>query len=226
MAVIGYIRVSTAEQAGDDRTSLETQRQRISQAAGAGGLTVDTFIEEAGVSGNKPLAERPAGGPLLAKLVKGDTLIIAKLDRGFRNAADALATAEALKGRRVDLVVADMGSEPVTQNGVSRMFFGVLALVAEFERDRMRERVADGRNAKRQGGGHIGGDAPFGFRKEGVGRAARLVPVPEQQDALHWMKILREEGKSLRAISAELAAQGHRVSHVAVKAALARGARQ
>ena len=40
------------------------------------------------------------------------------------------------------------------------------------------------------------------------------------------MKALREEGKSLRAISAELAAQGHRVSHVAVKAALARGVGQ
>ena len=62
----------------------------------------------------------PIGGPLLARLGKGDTLIIAKLDRGFRNAADALATAEMLKARKVDLVVADMGSEPVTQNGVSR----------------------------------------------------------------------------------------------------------
>lgn len=224
MAIIGYIRVSTAEQAADDRTSLETQRQRITQAAAAGGLLVDEFVEEAGVSGNKPLGERPVGGPLLGKLAKGDTLIIAKLDRGFRNAADALATAEALKGRRVDLIVADMGSEPVTQNGVSRMFFGMLALVAEFERDRLRERVADGREAKRRSGGHIGGDAPFGFRKEGAGRAARLVPVPAQQEALHWMKVLREEGKSLRAISAELAAQGHRVSHVAVKSALARGA--
>jgi hypothetical protein len=66
--------------------------------------------------------------------------------------ADALATAEQLKARKMDLIVADMGSEPVTQNGVSRMFFGMLALVAEFERDRIKERSAEGRIAKRRGG--------------------------------------------------------------------------
>jgi DNA invertase Pin-like site-specific DNA recombinase len=220
MAVYGYTRVSTAEQAGDDRTSLQTQRQRILQAAGLAGLQVDEFIEEAGVSGSKPLANRPVGGPLLARLQKGDTLVIAKLDRGFRNAADALAVAEMLRARKVDLIVADMGSEPVTQNGVSRMFFGMLALVAEFERSRLH----DGRTAKRREGGHIGGSTPFGFRKLGTGRAARLEPIPEQQEALRRIKALRAEGKSLRAIAAELATEGHRISHVSVKAALAREA--
>lgn len=73
---------------------------------------------------------------------------MAKLDRAFRNAADALATAEQLNAQKIDLIVADMGSEPVIQNGVSRMFFGMLALVAEFERERIRERLADGRGAK------------------------------------------------------------------------------
>lgn len=226
MAVYGYTRVSTAEQGADDRSSLEAQRQRINQATAAGGLTVDAFVEEVGVSGNKPLAERPVGGPLLAKLAKGDTLVVAKLDRGFRNAADALATAEALKARKVDLVVADMGSEPVTQNGVSRMFFGMLALVAEFERDRLRERLADGRTAKRGGGGHIGGSAPFGFRKEGVGRTARLEPDPEQQAALASIRRMAAEGMASRPIAAAVRDQhGLTVSHVTVRAALAREAR-
>ena len=128
---------------------------------------MDALIEEPGVSGTKPLAARPEGGPLLARLQKGDALIVAKLDRAFRNAADALATAEQLKARKVDLIVADMGSEPVTQNGVSRMF-GMLALVAEFERERTRERLADGRGAKRAVGGHIGGSAPFGGEVQNV----------------------------------------------------------
>src|SRR3954454_12314239 len=90
-------------------------------------------------------------------------------------------TAEQLKARKVDLIVADMGSEPVTQNGVSRMFFAMLALVAEFERDRSNERSAEGRVAKRRIGGHIGGSSPFGFRRIGAGRAARLEPEPAQQ---------------------------------------------
>lgn len=223
MAAFGYTRVSTAEQAADDRTSLETQRRRIGQAAELAGLMIDEIIEEAGVSGSRPLAERPAGGPLLARLRKGDTIIVAKLDRAFRNAADALATAEQLKAQKIDLIIADMGSEPVTQNGVGRMFFGMLALVAEFERERIRERLADGRGAKRAAGGHIGGTAPFGYRKVGVGRAAKLEKVPEQQAALATMRALAEQGIATRAIAAVVQEQhGVKVSHVTIRAALAR----
>jgi DNA invertase Pin-like site-specific DNA recombinase len=71
-----------------------------------------------------------------------------------------------LKARKADLIVADMGSEPVTQNRVSRMFFGMLALVAEFERDRIKERSAEGRVAKRRIGGHIGGSVPLRFPQD------------------------------------------------------------
>ena len=225
MTVYGYTRVSTAEQAADDRTSLETQRRKIAAAVELSGLTLDTLIEEPGVSGAKPLAARPEGGPLLARLQKGDVLIVAKLDRAFRNAADALATAEQLKARKVDLIVADMGSEPVTQNGVSRMFFGMLALVAEFERERTRERLADGRGAKRAAGGHIGGTAPFGYRKAGAGLSARLEPVPEHQDAILTMHRLAAAGASLRAIAEEVRRRhGLVVSHLAVRTAQRRPA--
>lgn len=224
MAVYGYTRVSTAEQAADDRTSLENQRQRITQIAAAGGLVVNEFVDELGVSGGRSLAERPAGGPLFERLQRGDTLITAKLDRAFRNAEDALATARALKDRKVDLIIADMGSEPVTQNGVSRMFFGMLALVAEFERERLRERVADGREAKRRGGGHIGGTAPFGYLKHGTGRAARLEPDPAQQEALATIRKMAAEGVASRSIAAAVRDQhGLAVSHVTVRNVLARG---
>ena len=223
MAVHGYTRVSTAEQAADDRTSLETQRERINQAAAAAGLVVDSYLNEAGASGSKRLAERPVGGRLMTELQRGDTLVVAKLDRAFRNAADALATAELLKARKVDLIIADMGSEPVTQNGVSRMFFGMLALVAEFERERLRERLADGRSAKRRTGGHIGGTAPFGFRKEGIGRAARLEPDPAQQAALATIREMGAQGVASRAIAAAVRDQhGLAVSHVTVRATLTR----
>ncbi|MFL5287167.1 MAG: recombinase family protein [Rhodopila sp.] len=223
MTVFGYTRVSTSEQAADDRSSLDTQRRKILAAAELSGLTVDQFIEEPGVSGGKPLADRPKGGPLLAQLSKGDVLIVAKLDRAFRNAADALATAEQLKARKVDLIVADMGSEPVTANGVGRMFFGMLALVAEFERDRIKERSAEGRIAKRRDGGHIGGSTPFGYRKIGVGRAARLEPDPAQQAALMDMQAMAVQGLAFRAIAQAVQERhGIAVSHVTVRAALAR----
>lgn len=224
MGVYGYTRVSTAEQAADDRTSLETQRRKIAAAAELAGLALDGVVDEPGVSGAKPLAERPEGGALLNRLQRGDTLIVSRLDRAFRNAADALATAERLKARKVDLIVADMGSEPVTQNGVSRMFFGMLALVAEFERERTRERLGDGRAAKRAAGGHIGGTAPFGWRKVGAGRAARLEPDPAQQEAIGTMRTLATAGASLRSIAGEVRQRhGFAVSHLAVRNALRPG---
>jgi hypothetical protein len=68
MTVYGYTRVSTTEQAADDRSSLDTQRRKILAAAELSGLTVDQFIGEPGVSGSKPLTARPEGGPLLARL--------------------------------------------------------------------------------------------------------------------------------------------------------------
>ena len=44
--------------------------------------------------------------------------------------------------------------------------------------------LADGRRGKATKGGHIGGTAPFGYRVEGAGKAAILVPVPAEQEAL------------------------------------------
>jgi putative DNA-invertase from lambdoid prophage Rac len=58
-------RVSRTEQAADDRSSLDTQRRKIAAAAEMAGLSVDQFIEEPGVSGSKPLAERPEGARCL-----------------------------------------------------------------------------------------------------------------------------------------------------------------
>jgi DNA invertase Pin-like site-specific DNA recombinase len=213
----------SAEQADNDRTSLDTQRRKIMAVAELAGLEIDEIVEEPGVSGALRMADRPRGGPLLDRLEKNDTLIVAKLDRAFRNAGDALTQSEQLKGRRVNLIIADMGSEPVTQNGVSRMFFGMLALVAEFERERIKERSAEGRAAKRRNGGHIGGSAPFGFRKVGSGRTARLEPDPAQQAALADMRRLAAEGMSSRAIAAAVQ-QRHsmKVSHVTVQAAVSR----
>jgi len=57
------------------------------------GLTLDKVFVERGVSGSKPIADRPQGAALLAVLQPGDTVITPKLDRMFRSALDALDAA-------------------------------------------------------------------------------------------------------------------------------------
>jgi DNA invertase Pin-like site-specific DNA recombinase len=134
---LGYVRVSTTEQASDDRSSLVTQEQAIRGVAMIHGVEVTEIYSDAGVSGSIPLAHRPAGGRLTAALEQGSVVVASKLDRVFRSASDALSTVEAWKQRGVDLILVDCGTDPVSSNGNSKLFFSILASVAEFERSRI-----------------------------------------------------------------------------------------
>jgi DNA invertase Pin-like site-specific DNA recombinase len=216
MTMYGYIRVSTLDQVRG--SSLEDQERQIHAVAMYHGQEIAHVYREEGVSGGKPLECRPAGAKLLAEIKPGDTIIVAKLDRAFRSAADALVKAESWKQGKIKLIIADMGFDPVTENGMSKMFFGMLALMAEFERDRILERTDGGRRAKRAQGGHIGGSAPFGYQIVGQGKAARLEPVEDQQAAIRDMVELHSGGHSLRAIAKHVeAGYGLKVSHEAVR---------
>ncbi len=205
MPIYTYRRVSTAEQAEDNRSSLADQERRTNGAAMMHSAEPPVMFTDAGVSGAIPLAERPEGGKLMAALVKGDTLIAAKLDRLFRSASDALVTAEQLQKRGVALILLDCGAEPVTGNGMSKLFFSMLAAFAEFEKTRILERMQDGRNGKKSRGGHIGGSAPYGFAIMGSGRDAILAEAPDEQCTIALARELRGGGQSFRDVSAHLA---------------------
>lgn len=219
MATYGYKRVSSLTQ--EEGTSLLHQEQRIRGLCMMQGLEDVMFFEDV-CSGSVALGQRPGGKVLLAKLQSGDNVIVLKLDRVFRNATDALTQADTFKAMGVNLYLIDMGTDPVTQNGTSRMFFGMLALMAEFERERIRERTADGRAAKKAKGGHIGGSRPFGYDVIGKGKAAVLKPHAGEYEYIAPIKERAEQGQSLRAISAWLKSEGIELSHMGVKTVLAR----
>jgi len=188
--ILCYVRVSTTEQAADGTTSLAEQERKCRGVALARGAQQYDFVvySDPGVSGSVPLANRPAGGRMMADAVKGDIIVASKMDRLFRSASDAQVTAEALHKRGVGVILVDMGMEPVTSSGTSKLFFGMLAVFAEFERGRIAERMEDGRRAKRERNGHTGGDAPFGYRVEGTGRGATLLPDEREQAILAEVK--------------------------------------
>ena len=83
------------------------QLDRKKQARPVGCSWASTTPSRAAVS--VPIAERPAGGRLFAKLKKGDIVIAPKLDRLFRSALDALQVVEDLKKRGVSLHLLDLG---------------------------------------------------------------------------------------------------------------------
>ena len=126
----------------------------------------------------------------------GDVVCAAKLDRLFRSASDALNTVEAFQKKGIKVILADISSEPVTENGVAKLFFTILSAVAEFEWTRIEERTSSGRAAKKaqfNGTGLAGGPPPRGYRRVGLGREARLEPDENEQKLVAEVRELAKE---------------------------------
>lgn len=215
MAVYGYTRVSTEDQTHN--TSLEDQDRQIKGIALAANLELDHVYEERGVSGGVPLFSRPEGCKL-AFLRPGDTVIVSKLDRLFRDARDALNVIGDWDDAGINLIINGHGNMMDKANPFGRFMLEIMSVFSGEERRRIKERMAAGKRAKKEAGGHIGGSAPFGFKKIGEGRKARLVEDPGQQDAIVTMKVARLKNLGYRRI-AEIVKRkhGYVVSYVTVR---------
>jgi putative DNA-invertase from lambdoid prophage Rac len=216
MPIYAYLRVSTARQASEGE-SLEVQRRQIEGYAAMHGWRMDRVFVEEGVSGAKPLADRPEGAALLTTLKAGDTLVASKLDRVFRSALDALQMTDELRRRGVALHLIDLGGD-VSGNGLSKLFLTIAAAFAEAERDRIRERVQLTKADQKGRGRFLGGRKPFGYT---VGEAGELIEDAAEQKAILKAKRLRKQGRSLRTIADALKQDGHRISHEGVARLLA-----
>lgn len=103
------------------------------------------------VSGSVPAMERKGFLALLNKLEAADVLIVTKLDRLGRNAMDVRASVERLASMGVRVHCLALGGVDLT-SPAGRMTMGVIAAVAEFERDLLVERTQAGLSrAKAQG---------------------------------------------------------------------------
>jgi putative DNA-invertase from lambdoid prophage Rac len=158
----GYARGSTGEQIDTLKIQQEVvEREYLHRFKDKGWAWGGVFTDQ-GVSGSICFASRPEGFKCNLALEKGDVLIISKLDRGFRNAGDFLNVMKDLARREVALVMLDMNLDTSTPMG--RCMASILAVFAEFERDRMRERLAESVKRRRVEGRPISGQAPYGFR--------------------------------------------------------------
>lgn len=132
----GYARVSTRDQS----TALQIDALR---RAG-----VDEIHEESG-SGVKA---RPVLAALLARLVDGDVLAVWRLDRLGRSSRDVILTIDDLRQRGIVIRSLTEGLDTSTPTG--RAFAGLLAVLAELERETLLERVKAGIAAARADGRH------------------------------------------------------------------------
>ena len=132
--VFAYCRVSTTDQ---------TTSNQVQEIASAGfEVTAQRTITET-VSGSVAASERKGFRKLLDKLESGDVLVVTKLDRLGRNAMDVRLTVEALTGLGVRVHCLALGGVDLT-SAAGKMTMGVIAAVAEFERDLLIERTQAG----------------------------------------------------------------------------------
>jgi putative DNA-invertase from lambdoid prophage Rac len=141
-----YCRVSTIGQ------TTENQIQEI-KAAGFD-LQPQRAIEET-ISGSTSASERTGFNKLLERMESGDVLVVTKLDRLGRNAIDVQSTVELLEGKGIRVHCLALGGVDLT-SAAGKMTMGVLAAVAQFERDLLIERTQAGLQRTKAAGTKLG----------------------------------------------------------------------
>lgn len=137
-----YARVSTADQTTDNQ---------IQEVKMQGFDVQPTRVVAETVSGSVPTAERKGFQKLMERMEAWDVLIVTKLDRLGRNAMDVRTTVEQLAARDIKVHCLALGGVDLT-SPAGKMTMGVIAAVAEFERDLLIERTNAGLSrAKSQG---------------------------------------------------------------------------
>jgi len=143
MRHLGYTRVSTASQ--DAQLQLDA-------LVDSGVQKRDVFSDV--TSGSRTAIERPGMKRLMDYVEPGDTVVVWRIDRLGRSLIDVLNTVNLLRDKGVKIRSLSDGIDPETTSG--RLMLGMLATLAEYERELITERVNAGIAAARQSGTRFG----------------------------------------------------------------------
>ncbi|HDR2832020.1 TPA: recombinase family protein [Enterobacter mori] len=213
MTVYAYTRVSKSD---TENGTTDNQVNLIQSQA-----KVSKVFSDVNVSGSMMFSQRPEAQKLIRELKTGDTIIIAKLDRGFRDTADCLNTVKWLQKRNVTLRILDIALDVSTPIG--EMILTIMASVATFERKRIAERIKDGfANGRKQG-------KSYGYKLEAVRRSVAIRSSKRRQESLKRYDMIRTNLSDLIAQDAteaqmlnHLKAIGQPVSRTTLRNALGR----
>jgi len=187
--LIGYLRVSTAEQA-QEGISLDAQEARLRAYVEAHEFDLAAIESDAGVSG-KRMANRAALQRALAALKAGDAdgLIVLKLDRLSRSIKDVIELVERSEHEGWRLV--SLAEHLDTSNAVGRFTVHLLGALAQLEREQIGERTRTALAELRRQGRRISGSPPFGYRFDD----GRVVRDDAEQRVLRRILALAAEGR-------------------------------
>lgn len=196
MRVVGYVRVSTEEQAREG-ISLEAQREKIEAWTHAMDGELLTVEEDAGISGKMIRNREGLQRALELACTEKAVLVVYSLSRLSRSTRDTLAVAERLGKAGADLV--SLSERIDTTTAAGKMVFRMLAVLNEFERDQISERtsaVLQYKKARLE----AYSPTPYGYRRCGT----KLIEDEAEHGIVLRIQRLRGEGCSLREIANHL----------------------
>lgn len=203
-----YTRVSTADQARGDFSSIDNQRARAEQViathAHDGWQVIDEHFDDCGISGGT--IDRPALQRLVRAVKAGqvDIIVTYKLDRLSRALRDLLAIIDLLRDYDVALVSV---TEPFdTTNSIGKAMLQLIGVFAELERGMISERTRDKVVAAIQRGQYVGGPIPLGYDIHPDG--GKLIPNEQETEIVQAIFRLYLEKQSLAHTLRELHRRG------------------
>jgi putative DNA-invertase from lambdoid prophage Rac len=170
-ATIAYVRVST-----DDQTT-EAQRHAISQR-----FNVNEWFSDEATSGATKALQREGFKALHAYARKGDTVVVAAIDRLGRDTIDVLETVEALKAKGVTVVSMREGFD--LSSAVGKAMLTMLAAVAELERANIKARQMAGIERARSQGKKLGAPKMIDDQAVAIWREEKEASIADT--AKHW----------------------------------------
>jgi DNA invertase Pin-like site-specific DNA recombinase len=199
---VAYLRTSSAGNVGPDKDSDKRQRAAIDSYAKVAGYEIVAEFYDAAVSGADPVGERPGFAAMLEALLANGarTIVVESPDRFARDLMVQLAGHDMLKQRGIVLIAASAPTHFTEDTPTAVLVRQVLGAIAEFDKTTLVAKLKAARSRKRMATG-----------QKVEGRKSHAEDRPEVVALAKSLARRKPKGgqMSLRAISAELAAQGY-----------------
>lgn len=202
MKAMGYIRVSTEEQALSG-LSLSGQEEKIRAYCLLNDIELITVISDAGLSGKSVDREGLQRVLSLCKSGEIDAVVVYKLDRLSRKTIDILNLISTFEEQ--DIAFHSVAEKIDTKSAIGKFFLTITAAFSQMERDTISERTKFALNEKRRQG-KLAGNVPYGYDLDKDGETLKKNEIEFKIMAI--MKELRELGLSYNSISKELVSRG------------------
>ncbi|HOH81091.1 MAG TPA: recombinase family protein [Methanoregulaceae archaeon] len=196
MEAVGYIRVSTEDQARNG-ISMEAQRAKIEAWATANDASLIGLYEDAGISGSRTENREGLTHALMLACERKAVLVVYSLSRLSRCTRDTITLAEKLGKAGADLV--SLSEKIDTTSAAGKMVFRMLAVLNEFERDQISERTTAALRHKREQH-QVYSPTPYGYDRVGDALVINL----DEQKVIEDIRGMRGRGLSYRSITAAL----------------------